>query len=237
MKLEWSSFTFGRDEDGNQDALLEPLLAGNAYWMAIADGVGGRPGGGVASAIAIATILDLVKSDTQVGMPCIFDAIRQAFSEKEESFIRLRGMATTLSIINIEGDSASVGHVGDSRVYHLRGQGIVTRTKDQTELQDLIDRGIINKRQSKRYRRKNVITNFLSSQVISDPYFADFDVQTGDRILLVTDGVYEMLSRQEIRDISRDSDNVSALAARLHESVKSAGAIDDYSAVVIERVE
>src|SRR3546814_5436694 len=58
--------------------------------------------------------------------------------------------------------NARVGHVGDSRIYHLRGSGLVTRTKDQTEVQHLIDEGILTPERAKMYPRKNVLLSAIS---------------------------------------------------------------------------
>lgn len=233
MKISESHISCPKPDSVNQDAILPGLWMAGIFWSAIADGVGGNEGGEVASA----AVLDALRSSVMGGEQRKFEDIFARARDKLVGLsvdLSLPKLATTMSVIKIEGEVASIGHVGDSRIYHLRNNGIVDRTRDQTEVQHLIEEGILNKAQAKKYARRNVLLSALSPKSEYDLFTQTFSVQVGDRILLVTDGVYKLLLRREIRDLSLQASSPSELIRLLSDEVLRRGVVDDYSAICLQ---
>jgi PPM family protein phosphatase len=214
----------------NADSMGIRLFESNAFLVALADGVGKSAYSPDASkaVTSVVTASSLTKE------------IQEIFHEAQNALIdgaaKTPGFvwSTTLTVCRVADLQASVGHVGDSRLYHLRGKGIVTRTRDQTELQALIDEGVISKERAKKYPRKNVLLSALSSESSYDLQLSTFEVASGDRLLLISDGVYKQILRREIADISANSASTDELIARLRQLLLSRGIVDDSSAICIE---
>lgn len=224
-------FSIPRSEGAkNADAIGFKQYGQNTFCIALADGVGKSVHGPDASRIAtsIATSAALTKS-----IPEVFEEARSALiagATKTPGAV----WSTTLTVCKISHYHAVVGHVGDARLYHLRGKGIITRTRDQTELQALLDEGVISKERAKKYPRRNVLLSALSSESNYNLQTTEFEVATGDRLLLVSDGVYKQILRREIADISANAPSVDEFIDDLNRLLISRGIVDDSSAICIE---
>lgn len=196
--------------------------------------MGGRPGGDIASRLAISAIKDAIASESEIEIQKLFKVVQEKIRERAAINPDIEKMGTTLSLISIRNKRASVGHVGDSRVYHLRDDGIVDRTVDQTEVQQLLAQGILNKATARRYPRRNVLLSVLSANKDYDLHEEDFDVLPGDRILLLTDGVSAKVFRREIRDLSLKQPDSELFCRELSELIEQRSPLDDYSAVCLD---
>ena len=233
MKFVSSAFSCAGPEHENQDAMLDGVETPKGAVFAVADGVGGAEGGAVASSVAISTLHTLVANSEQVSFQKWFQSVRQELGKRAEIDEALSRMGTTLSVCVVKDNHAKVGHVGDSRVYHLRGEGIMDRTRDQTETQELIDRGILTKARAKTYRRKHVLLSALSPNKEFDLFQSDFEIEKGDRIILLTDGVHNVVPRRVIRDISVRSPNAEGMSRAIKAEVEGRGTSDDYTAICV----
>ena len=230
-KSYFSQFSLPREVGiKNADSISITEFEVNKFCIALADGVGKNVYAPDASrtATSIATSAPPTKD------------IREIFEEARNALIAgaatTPGAAwsTTLTFCRVNTSGASVGHVGDSRLYHLRGKGIVTRTRDQTELQVLIDEGVLSKERAKKYPRRNILLSALSSESNYDLQLYEFDIITGDRLLLISDGVYKKILRREIAEISVKSISACELIQKLKELLISRGIVDDSSAICVE---
>lgn len=233
MTIDFASFSIagGRDHD-NQDCVLEPVEHKHENWCAIADGVGGRQDGDRASQLAVETLRRQLERG-KFSKKSLMAELQKQFELDDQRAGRKNPMATTLSVLRLNDQRAEVIHVGDTRIYHLRDKGIQRRTKDQTEVQDLLDRNIINQSQAARYPRRNVLNGFISADNDIEAMENEFEVKSGDRIILLTDGVYGVVPTQTIRNLSLESQTAEALAKNLKSAVEKAGVVDDYSALVL----
>lgn len=237
MKIVSSTFSCPGSSRENQDTVMEAFEFPGGVALAIADGIGGKPGGDVASRLAIATFKERLRATPQADVFEHFGHIRSVLSAEGFKHPQLSQMGTTLSVCIVRAAEATVGHVGDTRIYHLRDNGIVDRTRDQTEVQLLIDEGVLTKARAKRYKRRNVLTSALGASSKMEVFKSSFAVEAGDRLIFVSDGVYEVVLRREIRDLSLLSSTPEALACSLRSTVESRGPKDDYSAVCADIVE
>jgi protein phosphatase len=180
----------------------------NGYLFIVADGMGGMAAGEVASRLAISTSVNLIQRSTKWGFKInqreareMFERISQyireidqALTDESESNRRLLGMGTTLTAAYSMGVDLFVIHVGDSRVYLHRGGKLQQLTKDHTVAQAMADAGYIDPSEVRSHVRRNALTNFLGGQqgkVRADVRW--LRLRDGDRLLLCTDGLTEMV--------------------------------------------
>jgi PPM family protein phosphatase len=225
----YSHFSAAGRNAPNQDSILPPQSWDGVIWAAIADGVGGARGGAIASQLAIQTVEKLAKE--QGDLKAIFQEARNAIVAAANP--EHAKMATTLSVCRISGGVCDVAHVGDTRVYHLRGFGIQTRTKDQTEAQELVEAGVLRAGEVRRYPRRHVLTSSIAAQRSFNLFHSAFEVQPGDKILLTSDGVHGLIQRRELRDMAVRADTPEQLSRMIQAEVRERGPIDDYSVAII----
>lgn len=228
-----ASFTKkGRDKP-NQDSVLSISIDGK-HLLAIADGMGGKAGGGIASTTVLEVIEKAFKGSPEITIPELFHQAHEELIKKSIDNSELSEMGTTLSLCLVDKDEVKVGHVGDTRIYHLRNAGILTRTKDQTELQHLLDEGVISKRKAKTYKRKHILLSVLTPSKIYDLFVTEFNLIKGDRLMLCSDGFYSLLSKLEARDLSINSETIDVLSTKLLNLVESRDIHDDYSLIIYQ---
>ena len=180
----------------NQDAVLpEGEEHGETGLVAVADGVGGHPGGDIASRRAVEGI-EGARGGASVEE--LFDAarqrIREAIIEALDDRPEMLGMATTLTLARLcDGGVIEIGHTGDSRAYLLTDADLVQITEDHTHGMDLVVAGELTIEEARVRPEWHVLSNFLG--------FESFRVAThrvpltpGDRLLLCTDGLTNMLT-------------------------------------------
>ncbi|MBC7648789.1 MAG: protein phosphatase 2C domain-containing protein [Vitreoscilla sp.] len=214
----------------NADQIGFEVFSENSAVLALADGVGKSAKGAAAARIAIAAALMRVPTNS---IPDIFNAAQLEITTAASKGTG-KNWSTTLTLCLINKGKAIVGHVGDSRLYHLRGTGLVTRTRDQTEVQVLIDEGIISKDRARTYARRNVLVSALSSDIPFELYQEEFDVLKGDRLLLISDGVYKQLSRKDIAEVSLRNLDVVTFINQLKACLENKGLLDDSTALCWE---
>src|ERR1044072_4745984 len=209
---------FGRSLEKLSTNLEEYFLEENysitGYGMLVADGMGGMAAGDVASRMAICKLIELLvdTSDWTLALKrnkdvkTIFERMTQRFYEidrtlKEEakSDHSLHGMGTTLTVAGTLGNDLVLGHVGDSRAYLLRGEIFRQLTRDHTLAQMLIDAGVANSDDPAPRSMRHVLTAAIGSLDESIvPQVERFRLQTGDQLLLCTDGLTEMVDDERI---------------------------------------
>ena len=123
MNLSYRSLSLAGPRGHNQDCILEPTTSGADWWCAIADGVGGSRGGGVASQVCIEAVRNSI-ADGEV-MSNLFRKVSDALLRTATADGEDVRMSSTLSVLRISGTAAFVGHVGDTRINHYRGIGVM----------------------------------------------------------------------------------------------------------------
>lgn len=233
MKIDSFFFSLVGQKSENEDAVLSRGTA-DGWWAAIADGMGGRAGGKIASSTAIAEVEASISKSPPPSIPTIFASVKRQLELEAQKNAELSRMGTTLSLVAIKENNANVGHVGDSRIYHLRNEGIVGRTIDQTEAQELIARGVLSKADARRYSRRNILLSVMSPTSDYQLLEEHFEVLKGDRLILVTDGISSKMFAREIRDLSLESKTAQVFCEKLAQEVGSRDPTDDYSAICID---
>ncbi|MCD7915708.1 MAG: protein phosphatase 2C domain-containing protein [Tannerellaceae bacterium] len=171
----------------------------------ICDGVGGAEKGEVASALAC-ELFETYFSTFLEGEPhakFINKAIQYTqahFCSYVEAHPEAKGMATTLAMLYFSPKGATLAHVGDSRIYHIRNGKILCRTEDHSLVNSLVQLGKITPEEALTHPQRNVITRAI--QGTGDPAEADVtvisDIQPGDYFFMCTDGVLENVSERHL---------------------------------------
>lgn len=164
----------------------------------------------------------------------VFASIRRRLCEIAHKKEPGKSISTTLSVLRICGDQAFVGHVGDTRISHYRGAGVMGRTKDQTEVQKLLDDGVLTKNQAARYPRRNVLLSAMSAGRDYDLHEQQFTVQKGDRILLTSDGFHSKLLRGRIAQLSSSNAKFEDFWMAVEAALSTESVDDDASCLAIE---
>ena len=234
-EYRWAGATdVGRSRADNQDAVLpEGTGRGSSGLVAVADGLGGHPGGDIASRCAIDALVgaDPATSATelvQMAHQAIFERIVTEMDTRRE----LIQMATTLTLAVLRPDGAEIGHVGDSRAYLLRNGELIQITEDHTHGMDRVLAGELTLDEARRSPEWHVLSNYLG--------FESFRVAThrvpmgvGDRLMLCTDGLTNMVPDAAIADLLAAGHPESAVTA-LIDAANDAGGADNISVVVTE---
>jgi serine/threonine protein phosphatase PrpC len=205
----------GRVRKRNEDSMsLAPTLG----IAVIADGMGGHPGGDVASRIAAATVAaSLERHFTSAGGAVSSDPHRSAahldramvesvlsahaaVRAEAEDRAELSGMGTTLTALAIEAGTGvfAVGHVGDSRAYRLRGGRLSALTRDDTWVQTQVDAARLTAEQARHHPFGHILTQCLGLEEEPYPHVLTGDVTAGDAYLLCTDGLVGMVEDADI---------------------------------------
>ena len=225
----------GKVRRNNEDALL--LGEGKDETLfAVADGIGGFEAGEVASRIAVEALREL-----EPGAPfeaAIGEANRRilAVGRGDE---RLSGMGTTIVALRFGGTRerpvAEVAHVGDSRAYLLRGGTMRPLTEDHSLVAELVRSGDLTRDQAAEHPQRNLITRALGAEEEVDVDTAVLPVEAGDRILLCSDGLSDMVPEAQISGILADSpDDPESPARRLLSAALAAGGTDNVTVVVVD---
>ncbi len=201
----------------------------------IADGMGGHQAGEVASAIAVETVLaaeidaDLVVS-LQRAVLNANTAILEEMSKNED----FSGMGTTVAILLLSADKAFVSHVGDSRIYQLTEGNLIQLTDDHSFVAELIKNGSITEEEAKIHPQRNVLTRALGTQGRLEFEVNCFQIHTGDKFLLCSDGLTSIVAEKNIKEILMSEKEPQAIADHLVEQANKDGGTDNITVIVIE---
>lgn len=215
----------------NQDYFCLERI-GERLLIAVADGVGGNKGGETASRCAISMLINGLRVG-QTLSECM-DSAHHELIAKAESSPELQGMATTLTAVVCEGHLLTGIHCGDSRAYVLRRNGIKQLTADHTEVARLLAEGKLTKEEAVDYPRHNVLTSAVGTHKDLIKQTFQFDVLPGDRLLLLTDGVYSQLSKKEIQMCSASEKDLNTFCKSLLDTLTERGTDDNFTLVAAE---
>jgi PPM family protein phosphatase len=225
----------GKVRQNNEDALLVGEGEDETLFV-VADGIGGFEAGEVASSLAVDVLKDLQPDEPFKA--AIGEANRRivAAGRGDE---KLSGMGTTVVAIRFGGKQgepvAEVAHVGDSRAYLMRGGDMNPITEDHSLVAELVRSGDLTRDQAAEHPQKNLITRALGADEEVDVDTAILPIEAGDRILLCSDGLSDMVSETGISEILADSPDDPERAARvLLSAALDAGGNDNITIVVVD---
>ena len=228
----------GRLRPTNQDCFAVQADAGLCV---VADGLGGHNAGDVAARITVDTIVEAVyESDRSLADPPVADVLRAAIERASDRIRdaalvdpRCAGMGTTVVAARISGNRLSVAHAGDSRVYLLARGHLCQLTQDDSwEAARLRDDPYADALGLTHHPMRHLLTNAVGAMVQTSVHIVEALVEEGDVVLLVTDGVHEVMDDWRLEQLLLEDDDPRTIAENVIRSARNRGSQDNCTAVV-----
>lgn len=215
--LEWALMSDpGKLRPRNEDYAAHSLVTASTHLdderatvLVVADGLGGLSAGDRASRIAVESIISYLKSEKVVNAyQAVRKAIRQANSTILEEMAVVHGlrMGTTMTIMVATKGEAVFGHVGDSRAYLLRGNAITQLTADHSQAAEMLRMGLITPEQARTHPSRSQLTRCLGGDLVVRVDMLSQPLNSGDWVVLCSDGLWNLVSKQEIAHTIRDAE-------------------------------
>lgn len=217
----------------------------------VCDGMGGQNAGEVASQLAVTTIRQHcweASQDQNVEMLGIYDpaflpptnrlasAVRHAndaIHRKAEDDLRYHGMGTTVVCALVKDHVLSIAHVGDSRLYVIRGDTVQLLTSDHSLVMEQIREGLLTEQEAERSPHKHVLTRALGIAPTVEVELGEVPVLSGDIFLLCSDGLTRMVTQADIVRAVRQAGDLQAASERLIEIANASGGDDNTTVILI----
>lgn len=233
----------GQRRTNNQDYANQYKNKAGKSMVLLADGMGGHRAGNIASEMAV-TDLGAAWVATEIST---INEVREWFAEnleKENQQIHRigqdeehKGMGTTLEAVAIIDDQVLFAHVGDSRIGLVRNGEYHQLTSDHSLVNALLKAGQITEEEAAHHPQRNIITQSIGQKDELQPDFGMLTVEAGDFIVINSDGLTNMISGDEIRDIVVSDLSVEEKAKTLVRFANNAGGLDNITVVLIHFAE
>jgi protein phosphatase len=231
----------GRVRSKNQDFVFatDQKTGPLSNLFLVADGMGGHNAGEFASAYAVQSVVEAIRNSTiQEPIAVLEQAITSAnYKVYHEALADpdKKGMGTTLVAATYLDGHLYIANVGDSRLYVATDQELRQITRDHSLVQELVREGNLQESEAMIHPRKNMITRAVGAEEAVRTDFFDVEVRPGDQILLCTDGLTNMVSKETMTDILFvASDTPEMKAKKLVNTAEENGGRDNITVVLIE---
>ncbi|HEX6182799.1 MAG TPA: PP2C family serine/threonine-protein phosphatase [Pyrinomonadaceae bacterium] len=220
----------------NEDSMLSDTALGV---FAVADGVGGAQAGEVASQTAIEVLQEAFANqrrgeDVEDLMEIAIQRANDSIYRMSREQPRFAMMATTIVALHLDGLRATVGHVGDSRLYRLTPEGRLSReTEDHSLVEEEMRAGRLTPEQAANHPNRNVISRALGAEASVEVDMRTFDVERGTVFLLCSDGITRHIPDEELGSLLRGADSLDAACEEMKRRCYERGAEDNLTAVLV----
>ncbi len=233
----------------NEDSVASILDKG---LVVLADGMGGYNAGEVASGMATTVLTTELRQlleehaphevDPKSGQKAAQKMLREQIAKANTSIYQASqsqpqyaGMGTTLVVALFYDNKMMVAHIGDSRLYRLRGEEFTQVTKDHSLLQEQIDAGMLSKEDARHSANKNLVTRALGIDPAVEAEIHEYDTQPGDIYLLCSDGLSDMVTDEDIgMALQALGANLELSAQQLVQMANDNGGRDNISVILIK---
>lgn len=220
--------------------------------VVLADGMGGYNAGEVASGMATTVITTELRQlledkvpheiDPKSGQKAALKMLQEQIAKANTSIYQASqsqpqyaGMGTTLVVALFYDNKVMVAHIGDSRMYRMRGEEFSQVTKDHSLLQEQMDAGMLTKEQAKHSANKNLVTRALGIDPTVEPEIHEYETQPGDIYLLCSDGLSDMVSDEDIgMALQALGANLNLATQQLVQMANDNGGRDNISVILIK---
>lgn len=218
------------------------------HFYLVADGMGGRNAGEVAAFETVSILSQKIKQNPIFKNPSANDklvkeALSQAIQETNHAVWELSqkdsaldGMGTTLCCIYFLPGSCIYANVGDSRIYRWRKGHLEQLTQDDSLVGDLLYFGLVNEKEAQSFPLKHVITKSVGTVAEVEPEVEALPYNSGDLFLLCTDGLSNLVAKQEMEKIISEMESVCSGAERLLQAALDAGGLDNITLILLQVV-
>ncbi len=219
----------------NEDRLL--VLPDSGLFL-VADGVGGHRGGQVASQTAVDVFTEAFQARPAEELLTIVKATiraaNQSIYQASHELAELEGMASTITVVAIEGMRAVIAHVGDSRVYRFDGRKLFCETEDHSEVNDAVRAGTLTPAQAAHHPHRNIINRALGAAADVEADFKILTLEPRTSFLLCSDGITRHVPDAELEKLLASGSHPNILCERLKEICFTRGAEDNLTAVIVD---
>lgn len=175
--------------------------------LIVADGMGGHRGGAHASRLAVDTVkteyLSSANADPAAALQYAVSLANARVFAESQTNPELRGMGTTTSALVIRGNEAWFAHVGDSRIYLIRGESIKQLTEDHSLVATMVREGLLTTQEAETHPRRNVLQRSVGvGEELEIDVHGPFEVQENDRFILCSDGLHGLVKEEEMLRIA-----------------------------------
>ncbi|MBC7325449.1 MAG: Stp1/IreP family PP2C-type Ser/Thr phosphatase [Moorella sp. (in: Bacteria)] len=233
MQAEALSHT-GLVRPGNEDCFIMDISEG---LFAVADGMGGHQAGEVASHLALRALRDRLFNGTAgEPLPRLLAAAAFANATVYHSSLASQeraGMGTTMTAVWIVGPKGFLVHVGDSRAYLFRDGQLQILTNDHSYVGELVRRGGLTVEEARQHPQRNILTRALGTEDTVNIDSREIKLQPGDRLLLCTDGLYEVIPDGELAAIINHHREPAPAARELVRVALERGGPDNITVVLV----
>lgn len=204
----------------------------------VADGMGGCNAGEVASSTAISAFVEAMENaengeTLDKMMNAVVECNKKVYQKSREN-IEFLDMGTTLVAVTIENGKMFVVHVGDSRVYLFRENNLQQITTDHSYVMELVKIGSITREEAEVHPKRNIITRAIGIREDVEADTVIEDIKQGDKILLCTDGLSNMVSKAEMAKILIEQCSTEEKVKKLIALANEKGGLDNISLILIE---
>ena len=236
--MEYAASTdVGMRRHNNEDSYIVNV-SGNDKIFIVADGMGGHNAGEIASLEACR----ITESFVLEGKGNIDDVLRDGVVKaNRDIYVRscendaMKGMGTTIDVCVIDGNKLHIAHVGDSRVYIVNNESIRRVTRDHSIVGMMLEEGSITEEEARVHPQRNYITRAVGSSANIEVDIICEEIHSGEWVLMCTDGLTNMIEREVLHSVIKNSDSVDDAAEELVRRAKENGG-DDNITVILFRV-
>jgi PPM family protein phosphatase len=234
VRYLWATATHqGMVRDTNEDSVF-PKASGESsdeVLLIVADGMGGHVAGEVASRIAINAA-----ASTDVDPADRVAAGNRAIREEVARDPGLDGMGTTMTLLQVDDGVATIAHIGDSRAYLLRDGELTQLTEDHTVAAEYVAQGQLSPEEAATHPQRHMLLRTLGLTRFVNIDEVTVELQAGDRILICSDGLTEMVKDDAIASTLLDG-TPDEVVWELVEMANNAGGVDNITVVVVEALD
>ncbi len=240
MLKAFSITDIGRKRQLNEDYVFEttePIgLLPNLFL--VADGMGGHKAGDHASRETVEIMVEQIGicklEDRKEILRSALEAANQRVYADARHSVDLEGMGTTVVAATLDKERLLVMNVGDSRLYVVSQEGIRQITVDHSLVEEMVKKGVLTKEKARIHPKKNIITKAVGVMASVEPDFFELELKSGDRILLCSDGLSNMLEDEEISMIVNSVGPLEEKAKMLVDAANGNGGKDNISVILVE---
>ncbi len=234
----WGMSHKGYVRPKNEDAYLVDNQSG---CYAVADGLGGHPGGEIASHLAVNAFQQQVLARRHAGISFKEDELMELTESLNRTVLvyglqqpEVRGLGTTFSGLVVEGDGIWILHTGDSRIYGLTETGnLIQLTEDQTVAMDLVNQGKLDLAEAEHHAHWHILTSCLG-MTSCRPEVLSLKARGYTYFFLCTDGLSNLVNASEIQaELAASEDSPEALCRRLVDKALVRGGVDNVTVVLV----
>ena len=218
----------------------ENIIREKGYMLIVADGMGGHQAGEVASKMATEIIsreyFNYKNGSVEKNLEKVLTLANKTIFEKASSQKAYQGMGTTCTVLVVIDHAVYYAHVGDSRAYIQKGDSIMQITEDHTYVQQLVNSGDITAEEAATHPKRNILTNAMGTkpELRVDTGKSKFEFENNDRLLLCSDGLYDYLNDNELKEILYNN-GLKPAADMMVQQAKARGGHDNITVVLAEK--